>query len=52
MGMHGLKSTSLAILPEIGQLAGLAMPALLVQPSISAHRKWPEMVVSASTNQV
>ena len=26
--------------------------ALLVQPSISAHRKWPEMVVSASTNQV
>ena len=26
--------------------------ALLVQPSISACRKWPEMVVSASTNQV
>ena len=26
--------------------------ALLVQPSISAHRKWPEMVVSAFTNQV
>ena len=26
--------------------------ALLVQPSISAHRKWPEMIVSASTNQV
>ena len=26
--------------------------ALWVQPSISAHRKWPEMVVSASTNQV
>ena len=26
--------------------------ALSVQPSISAHRKWPEMVVSASTNQV
>ena len=25
---------------------------LLVQPSISAHRKWPEMVVSASTDQV
>ena len=25
--------------------------ALLVQPSISAHRKWPEMVESASTNQ-
>ena len=30
----------------------LDWPALLVQPSISAHRKWPEMVVSASTNQV
>ena len=26
--------------------------ALLVQPSIFAHRKWPKMVVSASTNQV
>ena len=26
--------------------------ALLVQPSISAHWKWSEMVVSASTNQV
>ena len=26
--------------------------ALLVQPSISANRKWPEMVVSASTNQL
>ena len=24
--MHGLKSAILAILPEIGQLAGLAMP--------------------------
>ena len=24
--MHGLKSANLAILPEIGQLAGLAMP--------------------------
>ena len=30
----------------------LDWPALLVQPSISTHRKWPEMVVSASTNQV
>ena len=30
----------------------LDWPALLVQPSISAHRKWQEMVVSASTNQV
>ena len=30
----------------------LDWPALLVQLSISAHRKWPEMVVSASTNQV
>ena len=30
----------------------LDWPALLVQPSISAHRKWPEMVVLASTNQV
>ena len=30
----------------------LDWPALLVQPSISAHRKWPEMVVSASINQV
>ena len=30
----------------------LDWPAVLVQPSISAHRKWPEMVVSASTNQV
>ena len=26
--------------------------ALLMQPSISPHRKWPEMAVSASTNQV
>ena len=26
--------------------------ALLVQPTISAHRKWREMVVSASTNQI
>ena len=26
--------------------------ALLVQPFISAHRKWPEMVVPASTNQL
>ena len=43
--MHGLKSAILAILPEIGQLA------LLVQPSISARRKWLDMVVSASTNQ-
>ena len=32
--MHGLKSAILAILREIGRLAGLAMP------SISAHRKW------------
>ena len=46
--MHGLKSAILAILPEIGWIGH----ALLVQPSISAHRKWPEMVVSASTNQV
>ena len=30
----------------------LDWPALLVQPSISAHRKWQKMVVSASTNQV
>ena len=30
----------------------LDWPALLVQPSISAHRKWQEMVVSASTNEV
>ena len=30
----------------------LGWPALIVQPSISAHRKWPEIVVSASTNQV
>ena len=30
---------------------GWIWPALLVQPSISAHRKWPEMVESASTNQ-
>ena len=30
----------------------LDWPALLVQLSISAHRKWPEMVVSVSTNQV
>ena len=33
-------------------LIGWIGHALLVQPSISAHRKWPEMVVSASTNQV
>ena len=26
--------------------------ALLVQPSISVHGKWPEMVVLASTNQL
>ena len=42
--MHGFKSAILAILPEIGRL--------LVQPTISAHKKWPEMVLSASTNQV
>jgi hypothetical protein len=42
--MHGLKSAILA--------NGWIVNALLVQPSISAHRKWPEMVVSASTNQV
>ena len=30
----------------------LDWPAWLVQPSISAHRKWPEIVVLASTNQV
>ena len=34
------------------EVNGLDWPALLVQPSIFAHRKWPEMVVSASTNQV
>ena len=40
-------------LPKWQKLANwLDWPALLVQPSISAHRKWPEMVVSASTNQV
>ena len=33
-------------------LIGWIGHALLVQSSISAHRKWPEMVVSASTNQV
>ena len=40
--MHGLNFS------EIGWIGH----ALLVQPSISAHRKWPEMVVSGSTNQV
>ena len=34
------------------RLIGWIGHALLVQPSISAHKKWPEMVVSASTNQV
>ena len=33
-------------------LIGWICHALLVQPSICAHRKWPEMVVSASTNQL
>ena len=33
-------------------LIGWIGHALLVQPSISDHRKWPEMVVSAFTNQV
>ena len=33
-------------------LIGWIGHALLVQPFISAHRKWPEMVVSASTNQI
>ena len=33
-------------------LIGWIGHALLVQPSISAHRKWPEMVASAFTNQV
>ena len=33
-------------------LIGWIGHALLVQPSISAHKKWPKMVVSASTNQV
>ena len=37
--MHGLKSAM------IGH-------ALLVQPPISAHRKWPEIAVSGSTKQV
>ena len=46
--MHGLKTAILAILPEIGWI-GLPF---LVKHSIFAHRKWPEMVVSASTNQV
>ena len=34
------------------RLIGWIAHALLVQASISAHRKWPEMVVSTSTNQI
>ena len=36
----------------INWLIGWIGHALLMQPSISVHRKWPEMIVSASTNQV
>ena len=35
--MHGLKSAILAILPEIGRLAGLACPPF---PLIENDRKW------------
>ena len=48
--MHELKSAILTILPKSADW--LDWPALLVQPSISVHRKWLEMVISASTNQV
>ena len=48
--MHGLKSAILAISQKLADW--LDWPALLVQPSISAHRKLLEMVVSASNNQV
>ena len=48
--MHGLKSAILAF--SQNWLIGWIGLALLVQPSISAHRKWPEIVVLASTNQV
>ena len=40
--MHGLKSAILAISPEIGQLAGLAMPCQCSPPfpPIENDRKW------------
>ena len=40
--MHGLKSAILAILPEMGHLAGLAMPCQCSPPfsSIENDRKW------------
>ena len=46
--MHGLKS---AIFLR-NWLIGCIGHALLVEPFISTHRKWLEMVVSASINQV
>ena len=48
--MHWLKSASLANFQKLADW--LNGHALLVQPYISAHRKWPEMVLSAFTNQV
>ena len=48
--MQGLKSAIWQFSRK--RLIGWIGHALLVQPSISAHWKWPEMVVSASTNQL
>ena len=43
--MHGLKSAILAIFQR-------GLGSLCPVPSISAHRKWLDRVVSASTEQV